>query len=508
MLTDERRAKVKKLINKDDRERDELSKREELLARELKKKIDKYNVYYIADANKYAVWRNGADNHLAFDTLAPDGLAKFFNLTAKGDRRTFDDILRVGNRMKLKAVNTFSDCPDDVLNLMSRDRWLKPAEGDHDSIFDVLMESLSGGRESVRSHLEKVLIYKYLHPEEYRLPCITISGEGGAGKNELIEQVFATIFGKQQVAVIGMDEAFGSFNGQMFGKTIVFIDEAITEKTNVESMKRKVGNPTIQINMKYGMQGTFDNTPWYWLGGNGTNGALMLAGDLTDRRYSVITVKHSIMHWVGKHLDIPVNAKTVLPDDHACVKWYNEHRYALSDRDAVAKWLGHLIEQWGDQKRPPSALHDEDYTTVLSIQKSIFDELMEYIFLDSRFTHIEGKTLFKLYKLWWKENVPTGRAKGRNTFIEDVKRWLDRNELDIEWVKLTILTTGGGALRSGRTSGTGFIRADLPRVVTRNCEMFISVDKYGKESIVERLDFPGEKGQSTGSMSRLDGLLE
>jgi len=466
-----------------ERAREKIEKAEARIA-EFQAEIEKNNVYFIADNNKYATNDIDPKGNIVWTFITAEASAKLFNLVTAEDKRIFDGVLRELNRIKLRSVNSFNSQPDNVLNLMSQEGWIEPMSGDYDPVFDVLMNSLSGGRQNVRDHIEKVLVYKYLHPECYKLPCITISGEGGVGKNEFVEQVLATVFGKQQIAVVGTEEAFGQFNGQMLGKTIVFIDEALSDKTNAENLKRKVGNETLQINMKYGIQGTFDNTPWYWLGGNGTNGAVMLAGDMTDRRYSVITVKHSVMHWVAKHLDLDITVNGVLRDDHPCVQWYVEHAQALSDRQEVAKWFGSICVKWAKQTSPPSALHADDYKNVLSIQKSVMDEVIDNVFGDTAFTHIEAKTLYTMYKLTIRSDNPSARAKGRNTFLEDVKRLVEKRYPNVRYDKVNVMSM------SKKSSAWVFI-ADDKKTVKRNTDYYVVEDSKGHETVVER-DAPVE----------------
>jgi Family of unknown function (DUF5906) len=435
------------------------------------------DIYYLADQNRYLMYRKGK----GWKTYLAEAMHKVLGLTESVEKQCLDEVLRAARRLKETSAITFADCDDTVLNFLSRKDWLKPVEGDYNAVFDIVMQSLSDGKQENRDHIEKCLVYKYLHPEDYRIPCITISGGGGAGKNEFVEQVLATIFGGLQVAVLGTEAAFGQFNGQMIGKTVVFIDEAIVEKSDAEDLKRKVGNKTISINEKYGLQGTYDNTPWYWLGGNGTNGAVMLAKDVTDRRYSVLTVKHSVMYWVAKYLDIELpRVGAVLPDSHEAVQWYRENQWALSDRTQVSHWLHSLIERWGDQKFVPSALHADDYEAVAESQKNTLDETMEFVFKRDTFAHIEATTLYRVYRLLCKE-TSTGYVKKRNTFYTDARRWLEINMPHIVWRKINIKLGP-----KEKTSANVFTYLDVS-MVARNDHDFIMLDDYGDDESVKEI---------------------
>jgi hypothetical protein len=87
------------------------------------------------------------------------------------------------------------DLPSDMLNLLDRSDWLQPDVGAYHWIFDVLVQSLGGNKAENIDHLQCVLAYKYLHPEAYTLPCLMIHGEGGVGKNLLVNHVLGIIFG-------------------------------------------------------------------------------------------------------------------------------------------------------------------------------------------------------------------------------------------------------------------------------------------------------------------------
>jgi hypothetical protein len=475
-------------------------KQDEATAARLAPYITEKDVYYVGEKNCYMMYQNEG----GWKSYEPAAMAKLARLTSADDKEIFDDLLRATGRLKEYTVISFHKKPENILNFLSTEDWLHPTQGEYHPIFDIVMSSLSGGKQENRDHLEKCLVWKYKHPEDYKVPCITISGAGGVAKNEFVELTLSTIFGERQVIALGTEQAFGQYNGQMIGKTVVFIDEAIVEKSDAEALKRKVGNKTISINEKYGLQGTYENTPWYWLGGNGTNGAVMLAKDVTDRRYSVLTVKHSVMYWVCLHLAIdPPQIGEVLPASHEAVQWYQENANVLSDKEQVAKWLYSIVMKWWSQKFTPSALHSEDYQRVVASQKNYFDETMEYVFND-KFKHIEGATLYRVYQLISKE-ATGGQAsmKYRNKFYVDTECWLEKNRPDIEWGKRKVKTSGG-AQRVEWTTAYMYYLNKGKRDTLRNDCYYIMKDKRENDYLVERMEVSGVDEEAWDSVLGID----
>lgn len=436
---------------------------------DIKSIILKNDIWYVGDQSLYVI---GVNQQWTY--LTQSAVYTCYDLNSQTHKQIFKEAMSELKRNKVKAVNTFQPVPDDYLNLMSTERWLQPVMNEpYHPIFDVLIQSISGGKTKAVEHIEQCIVYKYIHPEEFRIPCICISGEGGVGKNMLVDTIFSTIFGSNQVASLGTEEAFGVFNGQMIGKTVVFVDEAIVDKTDTESLKRKVGNRQININVKYGFQGTVDNTAWFWLGGNGTNGALLLGGDTTDRRFSIITVDKNMMYWVGKHLGIEVSGTEVLKYDHDCVKWMNDNSSVLRDPKEVAKWLGHIISKWQHLKSVPAAFHDIDYQSIVDIQKSTATELAEMVFLDKDFTFIEVCVLYELYKQRAKQDG--SKPKKRNNFVADINAWLKKNCNTIEERSVTLFDEVGSNL--GRKS----VFTSQPQGTSHRKNR----DKYGTGNIKE-----------------------
>jgi hypothetical protein len=417
--------------------------------------ISKYDMYYLSNEGKYLLTTTKSTNkgiEVQRVLVAPTGLAAHTGLEFNDEGITaLNNSLRSVSRMKIATVQSFREQNnDDILNLISTKGWLLPTPGDVHPIFDILMDSLSDGKKENREHIEKCLVYKYLHPECYRIPTQTISGRGGIGKNEFADGPLSCIFGVEQVVTLGSQEVFGTYNGQMIGRTVIYVDEAITDKVNVEKLKGYAGNPSISVNEKFGLQGVYDNTVWYWLGGNGTNGNILMSGDTTDRRYSVMTANRSLFYWVSVYLGlssekIPGIGEVIKDVNHPASVWWNAHSGKLKDKSEVAKWLYKLIETYGDLDQVPMALHSVDYNEILEVQENTFARTMEYVFDDPSFDHIEASDLYQVYGLIHQKSFigNNGKAFSRGRFDGEVKSWLSKHHPDIQESKAAKIRISG-----------------------------------------------------------------
>jgi hypothetical protein len=125
----------------------------------------------------------------------------------------------------------------------------------------------------------------------------------------------------------------------------------------------------------------------------------------------------------------------------------------------LARSSDSVVKKWHDLEHVPSALHANDYAAVIEDQKSPLEETMECVFNRPGFTHIEGKTLYEVYKLMCAEASPGQYIRGRKKFLAHVRRWLNIHKPGVEWCRVKIRTYG-----DGRTMGTVFkCILDLPR---------------------------------------------
>ena len=432
-------------------------------------------IYHIASDNKI---------HVCFDdewnTRSKDGHFTNQGITDVAQQIAYVDAMYAENRMKTKEVYSFNKQPDRVLNKMSRDGWLEPdidGRGDRHDVFNIMLLAMSGGRIDIMDHIEQVIYWKYKHPEDYTIPCLSAYGVGGLGKNTFVKYVLGGIFGENQVITLSFDD-IKDFSGLLVGKTFVFLDEMISDDNAARRLRLLCGNPTISINNKNGAQGTIESTAAWMTGGNDKMGSFLLDGSDADRRWSIIKSKTNVKHWTKElyELDGKEEVAQVMADNLEVLK----------DREEIAKWLGYICKKWEGMTMTPEAYHAEDYNHLLDLQKNAFDDFVESVFLKPEFEWIKSATLFKAYSLFIGEFYEGQKRwmKGRTKFFGEVKEWLEEHKPDIKKKKVRSID---GNENPRVHSYVAFDFNNKSKGVPNTDAIFVKYDKYGKEVLnVER----------------------
>jgi hypothetical protein len=197
---------------------------------------------------------------------------------------------------------TFGVVPDDIFNLMSRDRWIEPVSGQaHHWAFDVLMLSLCGGNPEIVDHLEHLIAFKYLNPGEFRVPSVVAFGEGGTGKNLLVDTVLWRIFGGATISVL-TDQVLGQFNDIILGKVFLLFNEATDVRTDMLRLKNFLGSQRVAINPKGVAPFWVDNIAMVMFGGDSLDPGIKPHGGGADRRWSVWQVPRgkTLVTWIAE----------------------------------------------------------------------------------------------------------------------------------------------------------------------------------------------------------------
>lgn len=329
---------------------------------------------------------------------------------------------------------SFTPVPTDIMNLMNTEKWLKANIAPYHWIFDVLIQSLGGNKPANIEHLERVITYKYSYPATFTLPCMIIHGEGGVGKNLLVDSVLNIAFAGQTFSAKA-DFVVGQFNGLVKGKTVVLIDESENDRTDGSALKHLLHRERLTINDKGVPHYEVQNTPLYMISSNKSDGGIWLDRSEADRRYSVLYVRkgQTLEYWIARHEGwIPMDKETLTEFEPAYVRakeWMNDEGIGfLTDKSHIANWIGCMFDRHSD-KPVPIALHGEDFDRLMNVQKPLYERICEAVFLDESFTHINRKTLYQGFSIACKESgrKPMGDTK----FYEKVREWIIQRKLAI-----------------------------------------------------------------------------
>jgi hypothetical protein len=256
--------------------------------------------------------------------------------------------------------------------------------------------SLGGGKEENIEHLEKLILAKWQHPENYLLPCVVFADGGGTGKSLLLAKLMPTIFGERNVAPnCSMEQAFGKFNASVAGRVVVFANEAPENKDDDKGILRVLHSPTIPIERKNRDVIDSVNTALYLMGTNPKSGgyAIRLAYNDVDRRFSIMHGTQPLKWYVAEAYGLPHDDK----DEAGDIKMKTELQHVLTDPIEVGRWLYCKQKQYGDVAHL-SALHGQDYQKQAKDSVEMHTRVCEAIFLDDDFDYIRSDVLFRLYE--------------------------------------------------------------------------------------------------------------
>lgn len=336
------------------------------------------------------------------------------------------------------------DLEKDLFNLMDVTGWILPEEGEHHALFDILMYSLGGGKAENIEYLERLILSKYLYPWDHQIPCTIIHGEGGVGKNLLVDIVLYHLFDKSTVSA-SVKNAVGDFNSIIQGMTVLMLNESKASKLDGDAMKGWLGQPRIIINEKGIKQYAVDNMAMVFISSQSTTGGIFLDRSDADRRYSVLYCPkgHTLDSYIATAYNITLPEAKLLRQSAIETVYGNKLE--------IGKWLGYLLMKHGSK---PSVrhLHGADFKRLMDIQERMEERMARAVFSETNedghniFTHISRKTFYAGYILLCKEYNyhPVQDTK----FFEGVREFITINNLPVEEVR----TKDGRTLFRDKTS--------------------------------------------------------
>ena len=355
--------------------------------------VEQFNIYFTASSGLWW-WHEYGEWHSA---KADAFREKFRGYLGSADGyKLFQAILDEQGRKLNQAFYGWEDRPG-YLNLLSMGSFCQPVEANsYHPIFDLLFCSLGGGKPENIGHLEKLILAKWQHPENYLLPCAVFADGGGTGKSVLVARFLVAVFGFKNVADnLSMEMAFGKFNKRIAGKAVVFANEAPEDKEDDEGILRVVHSPAVNIEAKGRDPIKSVNTALYFIATNPKSGgyAIRLAYSDVDRRFSIMHGTKPLKWYVAQHYGLPHDDD----DDAGWEKMTSELQYVLSDPIEVGRWLHCKQNEYGDIPHL-KALHGEDYKKQAADTIEMHTRVFDAIFGNSEFTYIRSDVLFRLYQ--------------------------------------------------------------------------------------------------------------
>ena len=307
--------------------------------------IETFDIWFTAESGRWWYFEHGE-----YHAAKPEAFREKFRgyLSASDNAcKLFQQTMDVQERKINTACYAWDDQPG-CLNLLGLEQFCQPVETNgYHPIFDLLFISLGGAKAENVEHLEKLILAKWQHPDNYLLPCTVFADGGGTGKSVLVSKFLVTLFGNKNVADnLSLEMAFGKFNRAIAGKVIVFVNEAPEDKQDDKGMLRVIHSPTLNIEAKGRDPIPSVNTGLFFISTNPKSGgyAIRLAYNDVDRRFSIMHGSKPLKWYVAAQYDLPHDND----DDAGWNKMVSELQYVLSDPVEVGRWLYCKQRQYSD----------------------------------------------------------------------------------------------------------------------------------------------------------------
>lgn len=306
--------------------------------------------------------------------------------------------------------------------------WVQPIDEPHDSHFDFLMHTVSGGKQENIDHLEQWVAYKWLYPERNaNIPNIDIGGyPGGNGKGRFIE-LLKTIFTHGCVVPAAKKELLDGFNASWETAVVLCYDEPTSDDLPEGKLKNATGSEEQRIEKKGIDAYTADRNFNFVFTSNNPTGVVKLAGTGSsgeDRRWSVIsTDKVMVDEFVNRGLSV----------EEAKIQT-NEINNIIKNREAVGRWLCHIIQKHDVINMAVlHPLHGEDYHARIESQKDRWHQLFDLIM--PVFRHCGVITLEILTNM--AEELAGVNKATPKAVTTNFNRYLKQNRIEAQYVKNT-----------------------------------------------------------------------
>jgi len=308
-----------------------------------------------------------------------------------------------------------------------RKYWLEPVlDREPHPAFRLLTLSIAGGNEEYADQIERIIAYRYVHPEDVMIPNVDSCATGGTGRDTLFN-IIRSIFTDECCATVSEETFSGTHNGDLFGKMWIKVSEKDSRSIPIDKVKDLTGDN------KYRHRAMGENAMdavrlfVFWFFRNGYTTTAKLAGSGSsgeDRRFEPIIARYNLARHVAVFAGLIPDLKSEFGLDNEVLatqiikKWQSE---VYKNDDEIAVWLGHIIQ--AHNVKPMTELlpiHGEYYKEMLARQAKGIEVFMPKVLsLIDESNVLNLKALHKLYE------IAEATKVSKDWFKNQIVHWLN-----------------------------------------------------------------------------------
>ena len=401
------------------------------------------------------------------------------------------------NRMYKHIVRDFHDDSKfprpGIYNQMTtiRQQWLTPTYGQqaHEA-FRILMLSIAGGDEDYADQLERMIAYRYCHPEDVMIPSIDSCAVGGTGRDTLFN-IIRSIFTDECCGSAGTETFKGTHNSDLFGKMFMKIDEKNSVDVPIDRIKEFLGGHKYRHRAMGQDPRDVNRLFTFLFFRNGFTTTARLAGTGSageDRRFEPFIARVNLPKHIALHAQLIGDLSQTLAkaEETACQLAIKEwQRSAYQNEEQQSIWLGHIIEKH-DAKNMSELLplHGKYYHEMLQRQKRGIDGFMPKIM-----NLMKDSNVFSISQLHKIYEVAENHKCSKDWFKNSVMYWLNTQaSWDCEETNTDVYTWVGCPNSERRKMQIIRNRLNVP-----NKPMFSIDDFIDREALDDKGTTVGEK---------------
>lgn len=392
------------------------------------------NIHYVVNGQKWwMVDPDGDRRSPKVISLTGSEMKDILYLDANWEAKDEQEIKRVAKatgRMFKHVVRDFNtNARPNTYNQMVdiQKYWLKPVFDETPHVaFRLLCLSIAGGDEDYADQLERLVAYRYVHPEDVMIPNIDSCATGGTGRDTFFG-IVRSIFTDECCATVNEETISGTHNGDLFGKMWVKVSEKDSRSIPIDKIKDLTGDK------KYRHRAMKENAIdavrlfnfMFFRNGYTTTAKLAGTGPSgEDRRFEPIIARYNLARHIALFTEQiqDFNEEFTTEKETAATyiikQWQQE---AYQNDDEIAKWLGHIIKKHdAENMRELLPLHGKYYKEMIVRQQKGIEVFMpKFIGLMDSSNVVNIKTAHKLYEI--SENAKVTKDWFKNAAVH----WLN-----------------------------------------------------------------------------------